>query len=134
MAYYTKEEVKKFIDDSIVEIAAAGLQALIPESEAYNQLKNEEIVAFMWIDYKQGEIEAVKDVKMKGKAFKKIAEDLYTDDRYALDLHQANMQEINVEDVVNGRKKEQKIAKKTISQNSVDNVHKAFVNKASEED
>jgi len=133
MAYYTKEEVKQFIDDSVRELETAGLQPLIPESEAYKQLKTEEVIAFMWIDYKKGEVDTMSDIKMEGKAFKKVGEDLYTDDRYALDLHQAEMQEITVEDIVIGRKREQEIAKNTTSQNSIDNVKKVFKNKANEE-
>lgn len=114
MAYYNKEEVKKYLEDSNTEAHSNGLKTLTPIEKSISQLeKEEEIVGFFWIDMSEKVGDDTK-IKMQGKTFVRIDHNLYTDDRFALDLYQSQQEGKTVSEVIKNRMMEQERAKKTI--------------------
>jgi len=111
MAYYTKRDVLNYVSENLKEIEAKGLRMLNPEAEVIKRINDEEdMVGFFWIDFKEGETDGEK-IKMEGKSWYKIDTDIYTDDRFAIDLYQAMINEITVSDVIRKRRQDMEIAK-----------------------
>lgn len=121
MAYYTKQEVLHYVSDNMKEIEVKGLRLLNPEAEVIKRLNDEEdMVGFFWIDYKEGETDGEK-IKMEGTSWYKIDANIYTDDRFAIDLYQAMINEITVSDVIRKRRQEAELAKQgTINTNQLE--------------
>jgi hypothetical protein len=114
MAYYTKKEVLDYVSENVKEIEAKGLKMLNPEAEVIKRVNDEEdMVGFFWIDFKEGETDGEK-IKMEGRSWYKIDTDIYTDDRFAIDLYQAMVNEITISDVIRKRRQEREIAKQGI--------------------
>jgi hypothetical protein len=114
MAYYTKKEVLDYVSENVKEIEAKGLRMLNPEAEVIKRLNDQEdMVGFFWIDFKEGETDGEK-IKMEGRSWYKIDTDIYTDDRFAIDLYQAMVNEITISDVIRKRWQEREIAKQGI--------------------
>lgn len=115
MAYYKKEEVKKYIEENNQIIQKNNIKPLTPIEQPLSQLQNEEdIVGFFWVNFDDngnGNVE----IQMDGKAFLRIDHDLYTDDQFALDLYQAQSERKNVEQVIRERIENTEKAKTTIS-------------------
>ena len=113
MAYYTKQEVLNYVSENLKEIEAKGLKMLNPEAEVIKRLNDQEdMVGFFWINFKEGETDGEK-IKMEGRSWYKIDTDIYTDDRFAIDLYQAMINEITVSDVIRKRRYEKEIAKQS---------------------
>lgn len=114
MAYYTKEEVLDYVSKNLKEIEAKGLKPLNPEVEVIKKLNDEDnMVGFFWIDFKEGE-ESGEKIKFEGKAWYKIDTNIYTDDRFAIDLYQAMEAGLTVSDVIRKRRQEKELAKQGI--------------------
>lgn len=115
MAYYTKREILDYVSESNKEIEDKGLKPFNPESEVIKRINDEEdMVGFFWIEHDDESTEGEK-IKFQGKSFYKIDTDIYTDDRFAIDLYQAMIAEITISDVIRKRRQDKEIAKKGIS-------------------
>lgn len=114
MAYYSKKQVRDFILETNNAIENKGHKSITPIEEATFKLDNEDdIVGFFWMNINQ-ENESAK-LKMEGKAFVKIDYDLYTDDRFALDLYQAQIDGDTVSNVIKNRNNEKERAESKIA-------------------
>ena len=114
MAYYTKQEVLDYVSDSTKEIEAKGLKSLNPEAEVIKRINDEEdMVGFFWVEH-DDEKEAGEKIQFQGKSFYKIDTDIYTDDRFAIDLYQAMVAEITISDVIRKRRQDKEFAKQGI--------------------
>lgn len=110
MAYYNKEEVLAYAETENEKVKKKKLKSLTPIEQTVSQLDNEEeIVGFFWVNITDGE-----KLKMNGKTFIRIDHDLYTDDRFAVDLYQAQEESKSVSEIIKKRIVEQKTAKKEI--------------------
>ena len=128
MAYYSKNDVKKYINENNEKIENRGHKSVTPVQQSLIQLDNEEeIVGFFWMDINENEDETAK-VKLDGKTFVRIDYNLYTDDRFAVDLYQAQIEELFVSEVIRNRILDQERAKKTIQENK-ENVENSFSEK-----
>jgi len=113
MSYYNKQEILDYVGDNLKEIESKGLKSLNPEAEVIKRLNDEEdMVGFFWIDYKE-EQEGEK-IKMEGKSWYRISHDLYTDDRFAIDLYQAMKAGLTVTDIIKKREIDKELAKQGI--------------------
>ena len=114
MAYYNKQEVKNYIIENNVIITNKAHKPITPMELSVSQLENEEdVVGFFWMDINEKEV--IK-VKLNGKTFIRIDFDLYTDDRFAVDLLQSQQEQITVSQVIKNRLIDQDRAKKSISE------------------
>lgn len=114
MAYYTKQEILDYVSENLKKIEAKGLRPLNPEAEVIKRINDEEdLVGFFWLGYEDGEDEGEK-IKMEGKSWYKIDTDIYTDDRFAIDLFQAMEAGLTISDVIRKRRLEKELAKQGI--------------------
>jgi len=114
MAYYTKQEVLDYVNKNLKEIEAKGLKPLNPEAEVIKRINDEEdMVGFFWIEHNDEEKKGEK-IQFEGKSFYKIDTDIYTDDRFAIDLYQAMTADITISDVIRKRRQEKELAKQGI--------------------
>jgi len=114
MAYYTKQEVLDYVNKNLKEIEAKGLKPLNPEAEVIKRINDEEdMVGFFWIEHKKKKKKGEK-IQFEGKSFYKIDTDIYTDDRFAIDLYQAMTADITISDVIRKRRQEKELAKQGI--------------------
>ena len=120
MAYYSKEEVLNYVDSSIKEIEKKGVKPLNTREEVVMRLENEEDMAgFFWIEYISEEDQNSEDeknvsVSMGGRAFVRVDHDIYTDDRFAIDLYESAKKGCTVSDVINKREEDKELAKQGI--------------------
>jgi PDZ domain-containing secreted protein len=120
MAYYNKEDVRKYINDNNDKIENRGHKSVTPIIQSLTQLDNEEdVIGFFWVDINEESGDGAK-VKMDGKTFIRIDFNLYTDDRFAIDLYQSQEEGITVTQVIKNRMLEQERAKKSIQENKDD--------------
>ncbi len=114
MAYYNTQEILSYVSESVKEIEAKGLRTLNPEAEVIKRINDEEdMVGFFWLNYVKEENDGEK-IKMEGKSWYRINHNLYTDDRFAIDLYQAMKAGINVTDVINKREQDKELARQGI--------------------
>lgn len=113
MAYYNKQEILNYVGDSITKLESKGLKPLNPSEEVVKRLNDEEdMVGFFWIEYiEDGDCEKIK---MEGKSWYRISGDLYTDDRFAIDLYQAMIAGLTVTDIIKKREIDKELAKQGI--------------------
>jgi hypothetical protein len=120
MAYYSKEDVRKYINDNNDKIENRGHKSVTPVLQSLTQLDNEEdVIGFFWMDINEESGDGAK-VRMDGKTFIRIDFNLYTDDRFAIDLYQSQTETITVAQVIKNRMLEQERAKKSIHENKDD--------------
>jgi hypothetical protein len=120
MAYYNKEDVKKYINQNNEKIESKGHKSITPIEQSLTQINNEEdVVGFFWMDINEENGDGAK-VKMEGKTFIRIDLNLYTDDRFAIDLYQAQVETIPVSQVIKNRMTEQERAMKSVKENKED--------------
>lgn len=113
MGYYSKKDIQDYVGKNIKEIQANGLESLNPESEVIKRLNDEEdLIAFFWIDYKEHDLD--EKTKMEGKCWYRINHDIYTDDRFAIDLYHAMKAGLTVSDVIKKRDIDKEFARKRI--------------------
>lgn len=123
MAYFKKSDILDYVNDNLKEIELKGIKPLNPEAEVKKRLGDEEdLIGFFWVDY-SGDEDGDK-IKMKGKSWYRINHDLYTDDRFAIDLYQAMEAGLTVSDVINKREIDKEVAKKKI--NDISSLESAF--------
>jgi hypothetical protein len=114
MGYYSKEEIVNFVSENLQSIESKGLKSMTPEAEVLKRLNDEEdLVGFFWIDYDDSSGTGEK-LKFEGKTWYRISHNLYTDDRFAIDLYQAMKSGVTVSDVILERQREQELAKQGI--------------------
>jgi len=114
MAYYKKQEIFDYVSESMKDIESKGLKPLNPEEEVIKRVNDEEdLIGFFWISYVKGEDDGEK-IKMEGRSWYRINHDLYTDDRFAIDLYQAMKAGLNVTDIIKKRDAEKELAKQGI--------------------
>ena len=127
MAYYTKEEIQKYINENNKKIIESGLLAITPIEEPISQLANEEdLVRFWFLEYDN--ISNLKIV-MKGKVFIRIVYNLYTDDMFAIDTYKSSQGGISIEEAISQRKRKQKETEKNIPKKDQEKLYKAFEEK-----
>jgi len=120
MAYYSKEDVRKYINDNNDKIENRGHKSVTPVLQSLTQLDNEEdVIGFFWVDINEESGDGAK-VKMDGKTFIRVDFNLYTDDRFAIDLYQSQIEGITVTQVIKNKMLEQERAKKSIQENKDD--------------
>ena len=114
MAYYKKQDILDYVFKMIKELGDRGIQPLNPEAEVMKRLNDEEdLVGFFWIDYNK-EVEPGQKIIMGGKQWYRINHNIYTDDRFAIDLYQAMKSDLTVTDVIKKRELEQEQARKEL--------------------
>lgn len=117
MAYYSKEDVRTYINENNQKIENKGHKSATPIEESFSQLdKEEDVVGFFWLDINEESGIGAK-VKMEGKTFIRIDFNLYTDDRFAIDLYQSQVEATTVSQVIKNRMIDQERAKKVIQEN-----------------
>jgi len=117
MAYYNKEDVRKYIIDNNNKIEGRGHKSITPIEHSISQLDTEDdIVGFFWMDISDDDKNETK-VKMSGKTFVRVDFDIYTDDRFAIDLYQSQVESTTVSDIIKGRMVQQELARKSIDEN-----------------
>jgi hypothetical protein len=124
MAYYNKKDIEKYISENNDIIENRGHKPMTSFEHSMCQLNNEEdIVGFFWVDINEErsekKVESAK-VKLEGKTFVRIDFNLYTDDRFALDLYQSQAESKTVTQVIKERMIDQERAKKSIKDNKED--------------
>jgi hypothetical protein len=120
MAYYKKKDVKKYINENNDKIENKGHKSIVSIEHSFMQLENEEdVVGFFWMDINEESEDGAK-VKMDGKTFLRIDFDLYTDDRFAIDLYQAQTEHKTVSEVIKEREIDKNRANKSIKENKED--------------
>lgn len=120
MAYYNKEDVRKYINESNNKIESRGHKSIVPIEQSIMQLDNEEeIIGFFWIDINEKIGEGAM-VKMDGKTFVRIDFNLYTDDRFAIDLYQSQIESTTVSQIIKNRIIDQERAARSIKENKED--------------
>lgn len=101
MAYYTKKEVWETIQRESEKTQSKNLKPLTPIEHSKMQLENEEdIVGYFWINITEGE-----KLEMESLVFVRVDSGLYTDDRFAIDMYQAQRESKTVSEVVFDRLK-----------------------------
>ncbi len=114
MAYYNKREILDYVAENLREIESKGINPLNPEAEVIKRLNDEEdMVGFFWLDFKKESSEGEK-ISMEGKSWYRVNHNLYTDDRFAIDLYQAMKSGINVTDVIRKREQDKELARQGI--------------------
>jgi len=120
MAYYSKEDVRKYINENNQKIENRGHKSITPVEESISQLdKEEDVVGFFWMDINE-EIAPGAKVKMGGNTFIRIDFNLYTDDRFAIDLYQSQVESTTVSQIIKNRVIDQERAKKSVQENKED--------------
>jgi len=117
MAYYNKEGVRKYINENNEKIESKGHKSVTPIEKSIMQLDNEEeIVGFFWMDINEESGSGAK-VGLLGKTFFRIDFNLYTDDRFAIDLYQSQIERKTVSQIIKERQIDQERAKKSVKEN-----------------
>ena len=99
MAYFNKQQIINYIEEQKKECSEKQGKFLTPPNQTISQIDNDEdIVGLFWI--LQG---SDKKPIMNGKAFVRIDDDIYTDDRYALDSIQAQNENKTIAEIIKER-------------------------------
>ena len=113
MAYYNKQDILDYIGEASTNLDSKGIKPLNPADEVVKRLNDEEdMVGFFWIEYI--EKDGGERIKMEGKSWYRISGDLYTDDRFAIDLYQAMVAGLTVTDIIKKREIDKELAKQGI--------------------
>lgn len=124
--YYSKEEISQYIQNEDERLKKIGLTFVNSIEEIKMNLENErELVTVFWLEPENGEI------NMNGKSFYKVDTNLYTDDRFAIDLFIAAQNNTTVSDLVKARMK-QKESMKTQSFKHIQELYNILTNKKAE--
>ncbi len=117
MSYFSKQDIKDYLDLEKARLTAIGLTLLNSEDEIRMQLENEqELVTVYWLET-EGE-----KIQMNGKTFFRIDYNLYTDDRFAIDSFIAIKDNITISELINSRNRESK----KLKQQNLENIEKIF--------
>lgn len=125
--YYSKDEIYQYIEQEKNRIKKLGIDFIDSMDKIEMNLKNEkDLVSVFWLEAENGEI------NMNGKAFFRIDSDLYTDDRFAIDLFIALENNTTVSDVIKARKK-QKESMKSQQFKHISDLYNILLNKSNNE-
>ena len=114
MGYYNKQDIIDYANESSKELELKGLKPLNPVEELQKRLADEEdLVGFFWLNFIKGDDSGEK-IKMEGKSWYRINHDIYTDDRFAIDLYQAMKAGLTVTDIIKKRDTDKELAKQGI--------------------
>ncbi len=114
MAYYNKQQILDYVSENSKEIELKGIKPLNSKEEVMKRLNDEEdMVGFFWVGFDDSKGSGEK-IGFEGKSWYRINYNLYTDDRFAIDLYQAMKAGINVTDVIQRREQEKELAKQGI--------------------
>lgn len=103
--YYNKQEVKNILLSAHGDAMESSLKPMSSIEEAFASIANEEdIVGYFWMSVDKLS-ENDLGIKLNSRVFMRVEGDLYTDDRFALDLCQAQRGGITVGDIVRERNK-----------------------------
>lgn len=99
--YYNKEQIKNEILNCHKEAMDSKLKPLVSIEEAFKKLDDEdEIVGYFWLTPDEG---SDIGLKMSSRMYLRIEHDLYTDDRFAIDMYEAQIESKTVGDIVRER-------------------------------
>ncbi len=126
MPYYNSKDIEKYIRKELQAIDGdSTARVLTPISQPLTQLKNEEdLVGFCYT--KLEEKEGTNLPTMTAKVFYRIDKDLYTDDRFAVDLFQASKDGKTVSDVIRERHHEQQAAIRELTGDDLQSISKLY--------
>lgn len=126
MPYYNSEDIENYIRKELQAIDGdSTARVLTPISQPLTQLKNEEdLVGFCYT--KTEEQNGTKLPTMTAKVFYRIDKDLYTDDRFAVDLFQASQDGKTVSEVIRERHQEQQTAIRELTGDDLQSISKLY--------
>lgn len=114
MAYFSRKNIIDYVNDNLHELESKNLKPLNTLDEVVKKLNDEDdMVGFFWIEYNDLENSGEK-IKFQGKSFVRVDSDIYTDDRFAIDLYESTKMNVTVSDVIKKREEDKEIAKKGI--------------------
>lgn len=128
MAYYSQQQIK----DLFEEVKKEDTNSMItPEEEISTRLNNkEDIVGFFWMTKEED-----GSPKMDGNTFVRLGDDLYTDDRLAIDMYQSQVENKSLPQIIKEREKvnsEMKKAREEMKEEDIEKI-KNLIEKDSEE-
>lgn len=99
--YHTKQEIKAILLQCHGEAMESGLKLMSTIEEAFQSISNgDDIVGYFWMSLdSKSEI----GMKLNSRVFMRIEDGLFTDDRFAIDLLQAQKEGKTVGDIVRER-------------------------------
>lgn len=101
--YYSKEEIKSEILNCHKEAMESKLKPLVSLEEAFKKLEDEEeIVGYFWLTTDD---KSDIGLKMSSRMYLRIEHNLYTDDRFAIDMYEAQVEGKTVGEIVRERKR-----------------------------
>ena len=96
MAYYNKNDILDMISKKHEANTEVGIKPITPVEHVKNQIEtNTDIVMYFWVD---------KQFKAGSFTFFRVDADIYTDDRFAIDLYHASKRGKSVSDIIRERK------------------------------
>lgn len=126
MPYYNSKDIEDYIRKELQAIDGdSNARVLTPISQPLTQLKNEEdLVGFCYttLEDKDG----TKMPSMTAKVFYRIDNDIYTDDRFAVDLFQATQEGKTVSEVIKQRHQEQQQALRELTGEDMQSISKLY--------
>ncbi len=120
--YYNKKQVQEYFQEQLQIIETDQEKHRLigtPEELARQFLDDHDVLGIFWTTHED-------DIVMHGKSFVQIEPDLYTDDRYALDVLVSVKEGKTVGDVVREREEKQNIAREAIEGNNPQNLINLF--------
>lgn len=126
MAYYNSNDIENYLKKEIELVDKDdSAKLLTPLAQPLSQLKNEEdLVGFFYtkLTGKEGK----RLPKMSAKVFYRIDKDLYTDDRFAIDLFQASKDGLTVSEVIKNRHQEHQKALRELTGEDIQSISKIY--------
>ena len=96
MSYYSKNDILDIISKQHEENAKNDIKPITPIEHVKNQIEtNTDIVMYFWVD---------KQFKAGSFTFFRVDTDIYTDDRFAIDLYHASKRGKTVSDIIKERR------------------------------
>jgi hypothetical protein len=126
MPYYNSQDIESYIRKELQAIDIdSSARVLTPISQPLTQLKNEEdLVGFCYTNLE--EKDGISMPQMTAKVFYRIDADLYTDDRFAVDLFQASKEGKTVSEIIQSRHQEQQQAIRELSGEDMESISKLY--------
>ena len=130
MGYFKTQDIISFINSSCLTIQIEKHTPITDPKEALAKLSSQEdLIGFFWLQFSADEDNGV-GIKMEGKVFVRLDNDVYTDDRFALDSYHAAKEGLSVTDIIKKREDEKKNAKNSLNPDSLENIKKFLSDKA----
>lgn len=132
MAYYSKQNIVDFINESCEKIAKEKFTPVTDPQVALKELTEEQdLVGFFWLEVNSPETPGTNGlgISMPGKVFVKLNSEIYTDDRFAIDSYHAAKEGVSVTDIIKKREEEQKSAAQKLTPEVLDGLKNFLANK-----